>query len=165
MAEHMATTTVRNKKKFRKIPEGVMAEQKLRMEVAKEKRHISEIHRKRYKEESDLYDKMCKENYTKNQHMVDLLTTTGQQKRSSNSFHSKPNINPRLTRANQEQQPIHDLTLFLGGKIGHYPGRSRIAALQRKFPYDAPAIPAHPTQVSGRRAPESRANVPGCRPK
>ena len=67
MAEHMATTTVSHKKKFRKIPEGVMAEQKLRMEAAKEKRHISEIHRKRYKEESDLYDKMCKENYTKNQ--------------------------------------------------------------------------------------------------
>merc|ERR1711923_68540 len=67
MAEHMATTTVSRKKKFRKIPEGVMADQKLRMEAAKEKRNISEIHRKRYKEESDLYDKMCKENYTKNQ--------------------------------------------------------------------------------------------------
>merc|ERR1712168_1028163 len=67
MAEHMATTTVRKKKRFRIIPDGAMAEQKLRMELAKEKRHISEIHRKRYKEESDLYDKMCKENYIKNQ--------------------------------------------------------------------------------------------------
>ena len=66
-AEHMATTVVKTKKKFKRIPDGVMAEQKVRMEMAKEKRHISEIHCRRYKEESDLYDKMCKETYVKEQ--------------------------------------------------------------------------------------------------
>ena len=66
-AEHMSTTIVITGKKNRRIPEGVMAEQKKRMELAKEKRHISETHRRRYKDESDLYDKMCKENYVREQ--------------------------------------------------------------------------------------------------
>ena len=66
-AEHMSTTIVTTKKKNRRIPEGVMVEQKKRMELVKEKRHISETHRRRYKDESDLYDKMCKENYVREQ--------------------------------------------------------------------------------------------------
>ena len=36
-------------------------------EVAKEKRGFSDVHERRYKEESELYNKMCKDNYIREQ--------------------------------------------------------------------------------------------------
>ena len=44
-----------------------MQYQKSRVDAAKLKRNVSSVHKRRYKEESDLYDKMCKENYIRKQ--------------------------------------------------------------------------------------------------
>ena len=66
-AEHLATTTTQVKKKFSRIPKGLLEQQKLKYEIAKEKRGFSEVHERRYKEESKLYDKMCKDNYVREQ--------------------------------------------------------------------------------------------------
>ena len=62
-AEHLSTVTTMVKKKFARFPKGLLEQQKRRYEIAKEKRGYSKIHEERYREESKLYDRMCKDNY------------------------------------------------------------------------------------------------------
>ena len=66
-AELKATLTTQNKQKLNHIPTEIMQYQKGRLDATKIKRIVSSIHKKRYKQESYLYHKMCKENYIRKQ--------------------------------------------------------------------------------------------------